>query len=147
MVGTVGGKLYRMLSDDLSFMLHTDAHTGCINDINFGNRNDQFLCIDENGAVKIWDLSEYRSLFTAVPAKLCKGSSACFAKDDGTIVSGWRDGFVRCYSPQSGSVIWEIANAHRGAVTSVYCDANYILTGGEDGAVRVWARTTKKLLI
>lgn len=76
-VGTVGGKLYRMLTTDLSFMLHTDAHTGCINDLNFqGNRNDQFLCIDDNGAVKIWDLSEYRSLFTAQPAKLSKGSCA-----------------------------------------------------------------------
>lgn len=35
-VGTTGGKLYRMLTTDLSFMLHTDAHTGCINDISFG---------------------------------------------------------------------------------------------------------------
>ena len=43
--------------------------------------------------------------------------------------------------------MWEIANAHRGSVSSVYADANYILTGGEDGAVRVWARTTRKLLI
>ena len=34
-VGTSGGKLYRMLSNDLSFMLHTDAHTGCINDLTF----------------------------------------------------------------------------------------------------------------
>jgi hypothetical protein len=35
-VGTNGGKLYRMLTNDLSFMIHTDAHTGCINDIEFG---------------------------------------------------------------------------------------------------------------
>jgi WD40 repeat protein len=34
-VGTSGGKLYRMLTHDLSFMLHTDAHTGCINDLVF----------------------------------------------------------------------------------------------------------------
>jgi len=34
-VGTIGGKLYRVLSDDLSFLLHTDAHTGGINDIHF----------------------------------------------------------------------------------------------------------------
>jgi photosystem II stability/assembly factor-like uncharacterized protein len=34
-VGTSGGKLYRMLTNDLSFMLHTDAHTGCINDLAF----------------------------------------------------------------------------------------------------------------
>ena len=39
-VGTAGGKIYRMLSGDLSFMLHTDAHTGCINDLNFGGRSD-----------------------------------------------------------------------------------------------------------
>lgn len=40
LVGTEGGKLYRMLTGDLSFMLHTDAHTGCINDLTFGNRSD-----------------------------------------------------------------------------------------------------------
>jgi hypothetical protein len=39
-VGTSGGKLYRLLTGDLSFMLHTDAHTGCINDVVFGGRSD-----------------------------------------------------------------------------------------------------------
>ena len=147
-VGTSGGKLYRMLTQDLSFMLHTDAHTGCINDLTFSNtRSDQFLSIDENGAVKMWDLSEYKSVFTAYPGKTSKGTSCCIAADDLSIVTGWRDGFVRCYDPANSRTLWEIANAHRGAVTQVYCDANYILSGGEDGAVRVWARTTRKLLI
>lgn len=40
-----------------------------------------------------------------------------------------------------------MANAHRGSVTSIYVDANYILSGGQDGAVRVWARSNRKLLI
>lgn len=40
-----------------------------------------------------------------------------------------------------------MAGAHRGAVTTVYADSNYILTGGQDGAVRVWQRGTRKLLI
>ena len=43
--------------------------------------------------------------------------------------------------------MWEIANAHRGSVTTLYADANYVLSGGEDGAVRVWARVNRKLLI
>ena len=43
----------------------------------------------------------------------------------------------------SGGLIWEIANAHKGPVTAVYGDKNYILTGGFEGAVRVWARTTR----
>ena len=79
LVGTAGGKLYRMLTGDLSFMLHTDSHTGCINDIVFGNRSDNFMCIDENGALKIWDLSEYKAVFTAVPGKASRGSSCCYA--------------------------------------------------------------------
>ena len=40
LVGSAGGKLYRMLTGDLTFMLHTDSHTGCINDLNFGRRSD-----------------------------------------------------------------------------------------------------------
>ena len=98
-VGTSGGKIYRMLINDLSFMLHTDAHTGSINDLNFGERSDQFLCIDENGAIKMWDLSEYKSVFTAHAGKNARGSSCCIAKDDNSIVSGWRDGFIRAYEP------------------------------------------------
>lgn len=146
-VGTNGGKIYRMLTGDLSFMLHTDAHTGCLNDLNFGQRSDQFLCIDENGSVKMWDLSEYKSVFTGFPGKGSKGSACCIAKDDQSIVTGWRDGFIRAYDQQTGRVLWEITGAHRGSVTSLYADANYILSGGQDGAVRVWARSNRKLLI
>ena len=35
-VGTAGGKIYRVLTNDLSFLLHSDAHIGCINDVAFG---------------------------------------------------------------------------------------------------------------
>jgi hypothetical protein len=44
-------------------------------------------------------------------------------------------------------MLWEVANAHRGAITKIYADQNYILTGGQDGAVRVWSRAARKLLI
>ena len=146
--GTVGGKLYRVLTTDLSFLLHTDAHTGSINDCFFHpKRSDQFVSIDENGISKIWDLSEYKSIFTGHTGKQNSGSSCCIALDDDTIVTGWRDGFIRCFDRNTQTIIWEIANAHRGAITSVYADANYILSGGQDGAVRVWARLNKKLLI
>lgn len=33
--GTLGGKLYRVLVEDLSYLLHTDAHTGGISDLSF----------------------------------------------------------------------------------------------------------------
>ncbi len=37
--------------------------------------------------------------------------------------------------------------AHRGNVNTIYVDPNYILTGGEDGVVRVWARTNHELIM
>jgi WD40 repeat protein len=148
MAGTIGGKLYRVIAEDLSFLLYTDAHTGSINDLSFSpKRSDQFLSIDENGSLKVWDLSEYKSVFTGHTGRMNSGTSCTIALDDDTLVTGWRDGFIRCYDRNTQALCWEIANAHRGCVTSLYVDANYILSGGQDGAVRVWARTTKKLLI
>lgn len=73
--GTSNGKIYRMLTGDLSFMIHTDAHYGGINDINFGANNNEFVCIDETGIVKIWDNSEYKTLFTASGGKGIEGCS------------------------------------------------------------------------
>jgi WD40 repeat protein len=100
LVGTLGGKLYRVLTEDLSYLVHTDAHTGSINDVHFSpKRSDQFVSIDESGAVKIWDLSEYRSIFTGTTGKTNSGSSCCIALDDDSIVTGWRDGFIRCFDP------------------------------------------------
>mmetsp|Transcript_16095 Transcript_16095/g.27186 ORF Transcript_16095/g.27186 Transcript_16095/m.27186 type:complete len:524 (+) Transcript_16095:277-1848(+) len=148
MAGTVGGKLYRVLESDLSFLLHTDSHTGFINDLHFNPlKSDQFVSIDANGCCKIWDLTEYKSVFTGTTNRVNSGTSCCLALDDDTVVTGWRDGFIRCFAKETNAVVWEIANAHRGAVTSLHVDANYILSGGEEGAVRVWARVNRKLLI
>lgn len=146
--GTIGGKMYRILTNDLSFLLHSDSHAGGINDVAFGSNSDSFVSIDETGALKRWDLSEYKSTYTGYPPKACGGVCVAIAKDDGNVLTGWRDGFLRCHdSVERKTMLWEIANAHRGAITSIYADANYILTGGQDGAVRVWSRQTNKLLI
>lgn len=140
-VGTVSGKMYRVLTADLSFMLHSDAHSSSINDISFGQDSNTFAAIDESGALKVWDLSEYRCHITLMPAKVVGGVSCHIAKDDNNlIITGWRDGFLRGFDYARRAQVWEIANAHRGAITRVYADQNYILTGGMDGAVRVWQR-------
>ena len=148
LAGTLGGKLYRVLTDDLSFLLHTDAHTGSINDIHFSpQRSDQFISIDDNGSFKIWDLSEYKPVFSGNTGKQNSGTSCCIALDDNTLITGWRDGFIRCHDRNTKAQLWDIANAHKGAVTSLYADANYILSGGQEGAVRIWARQNRRLLI
>jgi WD40 repeat protein len=68
-VGTKGGKIYRVLTNDLSFLLHSDAHVSTINDVSFGTDSNSFVTVDEAGAVKMWDLSDYKCLFTGFPTK------------------------------------------------------------------------------
>lgn len=46
--GTSNGKIYRVLAGDLTYLIHTDAHVSCINDVAFPlNTSDYFATIDE----------------------------------------------------------------------------------------------------
>lgn len=81
-VGTSGGKLYRVLTNDLSFLLHSDAHIGGINCVAFGNDKDTFIAGDECGALKVWDLNEYKCLGSYFPTRASAASSTCIAKND-----------------------------------------------------------------
>jgi hypothetical protein len=51
-VGTISGKMFRVLTNDLSFLLRSDAHSACINDISFGADSNTFVAIDELGNLK-----------------------------------------------------------------------------------------------
>lgn len=146
LAGTSLSKIYRLLSSDLSYMVHTDAHFAPINAVAFGGAADQFVTIDESGIVKLWDGGEYKTIFTASGGNDSSGSSCCIA-DDGSIITGWRDGSIKAFDPVSQSVLWELSGAHRGSVTSLYVNENYVLSGGQEGAVRIWARLNRKMLI
>jgi hypothetical protein len=41
--------MYRVLCNDFSFMLHSDAHSSAVNDLSFGSNSDSFVAIDESG--------------------------------------------------------------------------------------------------
>lgn len=67
----------------------------------------------------------------------------------GTVLSGWKDGFIRAYAIRNERVSplkWEVVNAHKGSITSLYGDKNYYLSGGEDGIIRVWSKSAREML-
>jgi WD40 repeat protein len=67
-----------------------------------------------------------------------------------TLFIGYGNGYLRnfTWNVVNNSLVavknWEIS-AHRGNVNTIYVDVNYILTGGEDGILRVWTRLTHEL--
>jgi WD40 repeat protein len=60
---------------------------------------------------------------------------ACFLQDGKTIISGWSDGKIRGFGPQSGKLLYTINDAHHKAVTAiaVTSDSNRVISGGEEG--------------
>jgi len=63
-----------------------------------------------------------------------------------TIFIGYNTGFLKNFQPGSNERLWEIP-AHRGNINCIFVNPNYILTGGQDGILRVWTRTTHELTI
>lgn len=59
-VGTLEGKIYRVRTEDLSFLLHTDTQIGGITDISFASNPKEFLSIDSRGVLKLFDLTTFR---------------------------------------------------------------------------------------
>lgn len=143
--GTSLGCIFRLMPGDLTNTLHSESPIGPVRDVSFGLRSDMFLVIDAAGFARIWDSSDYTVVLRVGPSSRAEGFS-CAVGEDGCVLTGWKDGYIRCYDPQSSSLRWEVPNAHKGAVTSLFINSNYILSGGEDGALRVWTRSSHQLL-
>lgn len=65
----------------------------------------------------------------------------CISQDGQSVISGWNDGKIRAFAPQSGKLLYTIHDAHQGAVTAIAGtpDSTRIISGGELGQVRLWA--------
>lgn len=63
-----------------------------------------------------------------------------FMRDGRSIISGWSDGKIRAFLPQSGKLLFAINDAHKNGVTALASssDCGQIVSGGMEGEVRVW---------
>lgn len=69
--------------------------------------------------------------------------SVCFSHDGKSILSGWSDGKIRAFLPQSGKLLFVINDAHNHGCTSVTItsDGERIISGGAEGEIRIWKVT------
>lgn len=68
--------------------------------------------------------------------------------DGKSIISGWSDGKIRAFLPQSGKLLYVINDAHNHGCTAVTAtsDCQRIISGGAEGEIRIW-RITKQTQI
>ena len=69
-------------------------------------------------------------------------------QDGKLILTGWSDGKIRAYGPESGQEKLVIHDAHHGAICALAGthDSARIISGGSDGKVRVWDVHTHTLI-
>lgn len=60
-----------------------------------------------------------------------------FMEDGKSIISGWSDGQIRAFGPQSGKLLYAITDAHVAGVTAIVgtSDSTKIVSGGKEGQV------------
>ncbi len=163
LVTCASSTIYRILIDDFSSNVVGVGHTNAISCISFSKTKDFEAARDgdmtpgtffatgtKTGELRVWDVADYACL--AVTSYPKSGAVLSVAMpDNNTVVSGWEDGFVRCHDSQTlNRQLWYIATAHRGGCTTLttHIDSTlqYLVTGGGDGAVRVWRLANRELV-
>lgn len=121
----------------LSELIQT-CHHEHINDIAFPQGYSEVFATCGSSDIRVWHINEARELLRIqVPNVEC--ICVAFFSDGGSIISGWSDGKIRAFAPQSGRLLYTINDAHS-AVTAIIGtnDCSRIISGGKEGNVRVW---------
>jgi WD40 repeat protein len=146
--GTNNGKMYRVLTNDLSSMLLQASHTAPVTDVSFApESSDTVATCSAAGEMFVWDLSTYAHIATSIVQSPARCLS--YTRTPEEVLVGYDDGFVRAWDARPGChgrLVWQLASVHRGAVTCICQSPNVIVTGGDDFVVRVWHRTTHEML-
>lgn len=156
LVSCSNGQILRCLVDGLTHTTVSVSHTSSISSIAFppaqpdqrGGGISYFATGTTTGGVRVWDLSDYSSI-SGIKFQRSGAVTCLVMVDNNTILSGWMDGHVMC-TDVNGKLLWSIPTAHRDGTTAIAAHVDptlqYFVTGGGDGAVRVWRYSNRELI-
>jgi len=158
---TTESKVFRIDAQSLAASLLFESSFSAIERIAFGPKHNHiFATLTTDAVLRLWDLSDYRSL-GEVRNGASKGTALAFgggAEDvDGgqsQILCGFDDGSIICYEFQSNAkaaqitMAWKVSNAHRGRVNclAVLSERAMVLSGGDDGLLNIWSARTQQMV-
>jgi len=137
--GTSKSNIYWVDCDSLMAELRTTCHSERINAITFPFGYSEVFATCSMTDIRVWNAKTRQELLRIqVPNLECH--CVAFMRDGKSIVSGWSDGKIRGFLPQSGRLMYAIHDAHQNGATALACtsDCGRVVSGGMNGEVRVW---------
>jgi len=137
--GTSLSNIYWVDVDSLTAELRNTCHHERINHVCFPMGYSEVFMTCSLVDIRVWNAATRQELLRIqVPNMECYCCD--FMRDGKSIVSGWSDGKIRCFLPQSGKLSYVINDAHKNGVTAMAttADCGQIISGGMEGEVRVW---------
>eukprot|EP01041_Mallomonas_annulata_P004309 gene4309-8569_t len=147
LVGTDQCNRYEVTMDLQTSEMKSSCHAGAVNDIAFPQGCSDLIVTSSIGDIRIWNVRVKQELLRIqLPNLECL--CCCVSPSGGTIVSGWNDGKIRAFYPETGRLKFVINDAHSEKVTAlVICGSDTtspwkLVSGGAEGRVRVWNITS-----
>jgi WD40 repeat protein len=137
--GTSKATIYWCNTDKINPELRNTCHYERINSIAFPHEFSGLFATCSLNDIRVWNSESRQELLRIeVPGLDC--FCVNFMMDGKSILSGWNDGKVRAFMPQSGKLCYAINDAHNHGVTALATtnDCQRIVTGGMEGEVRIW---------
>jgi WD40 repeat protein len=138
-VGTAQSNIYWVDVESLTAELRSTCHFDRVNQVCFPRGFSDVFCTCSSAEIRVWNSRTRQELLRIqVPNLECH--CVDFMRDGKSIISGWSDGKLRAFLPQSGRLMYVINDAHKNGCTAVSCtsDCAKVVSGGMEGEVRVW---------
>ena len=146
-IGTGAGQVFRFALDSrLTAALLTSCPGAAVTDLAVHPANPSLVVATlASGGVSAWSLDDLSMTLALPPVKpRSELTCMCFLSANEVVV-GSADGLVRVLGLQGDGNGWKV-QAHRGALRTIAVSGTLILTGGEDGCVRIFKISSKELL-
>eukprot|EP01001_Neometanema_parovale_P010334 NODE_656_length_2219_cov_67.693702_g626_i0.p1 GENE.NODE_656_length_2219_cov_67.693702_g626_i0~~NODE_656_length_2219_cov_67.693702_g626_i0.p1 ORF type:complete len:645 (-),score=144.07 NODE_656_length_2219_cov_67.693702_g626_i0:285-2162(-) len=149
-VGTSKSNVYYLNAKTFKEELRQTCHFERINDIAFPNGYSELFATASNHDIRVWNARTSQELLR-IQVQNLECNCVTFSPNGRSIVSGWSDGKIRAFGPQTGKLIFVINDAHKVhgmkrvsgnllGVTAIALtnDDQRLISGGADSQVRVW---------
>ncbi|NXS98946.1 CFA52 protein, partial [Jacana jacana] len=148
-IGTNECQIYRVNCTEFQAELIIACHNEAIHDIVFPFGSSKVFATCSKNDIRVWHTPKNKELLRIpVPNLTCHAIE--IMRDGMSIISGWSDGNIRAFTPETGRLLYTICHAHSLGVTAMAAtsDSKRVVSGGVEGQVRIWeiGEKTQKLV-